>query len=661
MTPQDHVSCPRSLWVCWEPPVTLPTEPDAIVLSFLPPAVEENLERELGARFIRAREASREVRAEARRGYLSCVSRIGACVGATGRTLRQALAPTGQTSRWWYHSVSFRDCESDRTFRSLIAIHTIRTVAAKHGATHLVLVGAPWEVAAVLRSGFPVKQYKVQRRTPLWWTLVRGFGERVRYAIRALRYWAAVRRHAAPPGGPFAVVFSGFWDWSVRKDERGGVTDRYFMALPDELIRRDLGPVGWFAWFDPHYEPGKAGRSLAEVLAPLWNCEQVVLLQQSLSMGDFLTALGDFAPLGSFLRMRRWRDFRAVFRQDGLDLWPLFEHRLLHGFVNADLPHTELVALATERACRRYRPKVTLSFLEHFPYARAHYEGVRRADIGALRLAVQHCSWCHEKTFFFLDPKSELAGEPDGCAIPQPDFVCAMGTFGEELFMECGYARDRVVLTGSPRYDHIGLPDKARPGNVGNGGRNVLLVSSLDVETEIDMAEAVVEAAHGLQGMTVLLRNHPFSRIETHPRFQRLRDRLSISEATLADDLKWADLIIYTYSTVAEEALLQGKPVWQWLPLDFNGSALVEVVRVPQFGSVPALRAALQAFVANPEAFLPREQDRRLVLERLFYRDDAGAASRAAEAVCRFLCDSSTIPRFVASSAIGSASSAVER
>lgn len=655
---RDH----QQLWACWKKPTALP-EAGGILLSFLPPADEERLVGEFAGTLIRAREASTEVRAEARCWYLSLVARIGACPDETGRTLRQALASPGRSSRWWYHPVSFRDCESDRTFRHLIAIRTIQTVAARHGAKRLVLVGASWDVAAVLRSGFPVEEQGTQRRPPAWWPWVRGLAVRVRYAIRTLRHWAAVRRHAPRPGGPFAIVFSGFWDWSVRKDKRAEVADRYFMALPDELIRRDLGPVGWFAWFDPHYEPGKAGRSLAEVLAPLRNCEEVVLLQQLLSVGDLLKALGDFAPLGSFLHMRRWRDFRAVFHHDGLNLWPLFEHRLLHGFVNADLPHAALVALATERACRRYRPKVTLSFLEHFPYARAHYEGVRRADIGTLRLAVQHCSWCHEKTFFFLDPRLELAGEPDGCAIPQPDFVCAMGTFGQELFMECGYARDRVVLTGSPRYDHVGLADRARPGNVENGtlnGINVLLVSSLDVDTEIDMVEAVFEAARGLQRMNLLLRNHPFSRIEKHPRFERLMGKLKISEAPLEDDLKWAGLIIYTYSTVAEEAFLQGKPVWQWLPLDFNGSALAEVVSVPQFGSVPALRTALQGFSSNPGAFSPREQDRRLVLERLFYRDDARAVSRVAEAVRRFLCGSSSITQFVERSGIGSVSSVAE-
>ena len=138
---------------------------------------------------------------------------------------------------------------------------------------------------------------------------------------------------------------------------------------------------------------------------------------------EILKAVGDFRPLMAFLRLRTSAAFGGTFQAGGFDCAPLFSARLLRGFLDASLPHGDLVAAATERACRRYRPKVVLSFLEHFPHSRAHYEGVRQAGRGTICVAIQHASYNHEKTFLFLHPVMEFTGEPDGQPVPHPPHV----------------------------------------------------------------------------------------------------------------------------------------------------------------------------------------------------------------------------------------------
>src|SRR5207244_1348750 len=85
--------------------------------------------------------------------------------------------------------------------------------------------------------------------------------------------------------------------------------------------------------------------------------------------------------------------------------------------------------------------------------------GVKQAGPGTINYAVQHASYCSEKTFLFLDPEIEFRGRPDGAPVPHPDQVMAMGTFAQELFLKCGYAPDQVKTTGSPRYDRIRTND----------------------------------------------------------------------------------------------------------------------------------------------------------------------------------------------------------
>ncbi len=584
-----------------------------------------------------ARQASREVRHDAREMYINLVARIGVVPYSQGLTWRRALARPNEASRWWYHPVSYKDCESDPTFNSIIAVLTICSVAKKQGLKKLVLVGAPWEIAAVLKSGFVVEEKNAHCPSGPWRIYLRGVASRVLLVLRLLRQWFAICRQLELPKNSFAVVFSGFWDWSVVWDDQTkSLVDRYFKALPEELRRQGVPSIGWFTWFDPHSEPGRKHRRYKEVLSPLKGRDDVVILQRFLYPKDIIKATVDMRPLVTYLRIRRKPAFREAFRVGHLNYDHLFSERLLQGFLNASIAQFELVTLATERASKWYRPRISVSFLEHFPYSRAYYEGLRRAKTGTMSCAVQHASYSHEKTFLFFHPSLEFRGEPDGCVPPHPDYVFAMGTLGRDLFLECGYPKGCVLLTGSPRYDHVRLSSTPLPllqQRAKGEGRciRILVVSSLDVEVEVDMVEAVATAVRDMDGVKLFLRNHPFSRVEQHPRFAAYKDQIELAHGSLQENLEHADLILFTYSTAAEEAFLQGKPVWQWLPLQFNGSALSEAAAIPQFGSVAKLRDALREFSKNPVQYFPSLEMRQYALERLFYRGDGCAAKRISE------------------------------
>ncbi len=640
------------LWVCWKAPLALPG-PEATLLSFLSPSVEERLGTWRGT-LIRAREASQLVRAQAKQDYLQVVAQLGIVQrGPQGQTFRQTLAQPGQESQWWYHPVTSRDCEDEPIFDRMIAVLTIEAVAKQFGLHHLMLVGAPQEVVAVLKSCFSVQEQHAGRRGGIGWALLRGLGSRLRYLFRTIRRWAALQRLGGPPEGAFEVALSGFWDWSVWWDvTHNQMTDRYFQRLPGELTQRGLS-VGWFAWFDPSGDPGKTARRFREVLLPLTGRRDVVILQLLLRPGEIIRAVADWSALVNFLAIRREAAFVRAFKQGGFDWYPLFAGQLLRGFLDASLPHHELVALATQRACQRYKPKVTMSFLEHASYSRAHYAGVRRAEGATTCYAVQHASYNREKTFLCLHPSIELRGEPDGCAVPHPDYVCAMGSLGQQLFLDCGYSADRVLLTGSPRYDrdyNHSVESKGAvkppaptdgPGTTTEQPMCVLVASGLNVPLELDMVEALYEAVRGMAGIILRIRAHPFSRIDQHKGFAPYQHRFSLTQGPLDADLAQADVVICTYSTVAEEAFVLGKPVWQWLPLGFNGSALTEAVAIPQFGSVALLRDALRAFQANPGRFTPTAESRRQVLEQLFHQRDGKSAQRVSEAVVGALAQAS--------------------
>lgn len=624
------------LWVCWAAP-SMPVADHDVLLSFLPPSVEETVARNIQCRLIRAREVSQAVMSPARALYVDLVARIGTARCANGLTLRQALARSGRASRWWYHPVAAKDCEDDPTFNWLIALLAIRAVANQHGVKRLNLVGAPREVTAVLRGAFVVEEHGRRRASPGWWIGYCGVTSRIRFMLRLLWQIVQIRRAGGLPAGALTVAFSGFWDWSVREDQSGNLIDRYFRQLPATLARHAVS-VGWFAWFDPQWESNGSHRRLADLLAPVTCRSDVVMLQALLRPRDVLTVGLDASPIWTFLRVRHRSSFREIFRQGDMNYWPLFFPRLLGGFLDASLPQHELVELATERACHQYQPRVFLSFLEHFPHARAQYAGIHQSRRGTVSVAVQHASYSHAKTMLALHPSCEFLGEPDGHAVPHPDYVCAMGPLGQELFLGCGYAPDRVLLTGSPRYaDRRVVASRPLPtelrGDVEGRGLQILVVSTPNLDLEMDMMDAVCAAVQGVKGVRLSLRNHPVRSLDRDPRFARYRDRMQVTTGSLEEDLAQTDLVLFTYSTVAEEAILNGTPVVQWVPCGFHGSALAEVVEIPQARSVEALRKVIQDFRRDPRRFLPSPMVQQRVMERLFSLENSMASQRIIERV----------------------------
>ena len=56
---------------------------------------------------------------------------------------------------------------------------TIRLVAEQYGVKRLMLVGAPQEMADVLRGIFEVEEQRSYKAGRVWWIWLRGFASRV--------------------------------------------------------------------------------------------------------------------------------------------------------------------------------------------------------------------------------------------------------------------------------------------------------------------------------------------------------------------------------------------------------------------------------------------------------------------------------------------------
>jgi hypothetical protein len=443
----------------------------------------------------------------------------------------------------------------------------------------------------------------------------------------------ALRDYPNPPTGDCVAALFGYWDWSFAgTDPTGALVDRYFGRLPAVMRGATGRAVLWFTWFSPRVRPRT--ESLSTVVEPLRRHHDVVHLQHFVKTREAIGCALSPRTLLALGRAFANAGWRRAFRHGDIDCLPLFWSTLWREIAGVRPALQELAARATERATRRYQPMLVFEFQEMFTGACAHYEGIRRAQSGAVRCAVVHGGYSHDTGLAMIDPIRDLGGEPDGCPMPRPDVIYTMGELTRRVFVDCGFATDNVTTTGAPRYslEPAGVT-RSRSSAV-----RLLVLTTLAEEIELDLMEAAVEAARGLDFVTVTLRPHPFfaSRFESLPRFQQLAAEMKPSSGTLADALADTDVVLFSYTTAADEAFATGMPVWQWSPLGFNGSGLAEATGIPRFTTVRELRDALTRFHADSAAWIPSRQSvDRAVAELFGFRDDRAAERIVDDALAR--------------------------
>ncbi len=604
------------------------------------PAEEQKLTDSFSGTFLSGNREMNPIRETAISLYKELVTRIAA-TPCHQKTLRKILSISETQTSWWYHKVSGRGVEHDPTFNYLLQILTISQIAQREKIDQIALYGSSLEVAEVLASKYSLTRYsslqgrrKLKEKFPLLLYLYGGW-LRIRYLYHALQTQLALRQIKLSTFQP-DVVFQGFWDWSVNVNESANqVQDHYFISLPEKLEMAGFH-CAWFVWFAPHLKPGSSHRSLAETLGKAKNQEKIIFLQKFLKISDIVLISLDVRPLIRYIRFSHLKAFQALFVEKDLDFWPLFRQQLMYHFATPDIAHHTLIECASRRAFAAYLPKLSFVFQELFLYARAFYQGQLLGSPDTIQCAIQHASYNREKALMLPDPIREYQGIPDNYAIPKPNYIFAMGELGRDLFREAGFSADHVFLTGSTKYDHIRIisSDSKQPLKQENRSKiNVLLALTLNRALEFELIQAAYLVAKKLPQINLLLRSHPFAKMEDWPAYQPYRSHIFSTKGSLKEDLAQADLVLFSYSSVAEEALLLGIPAWQWVPPRFNGSVFRDIPAILSFSTLKSLEDSLQAFIENPQSFLPNQASQECVLRHCFYQADGLATQRIASKI----------------------------
>ncbi|MBF0483589.1 MAG: hypothetical protein HQL25_02670 [Candidatus Omnitrophica bacterium] len=606
------------LWICWEYP-TRDIPQDVSILSFMLPSEEIEFQKQNSSiNFIFGRQRSVGVKKIALAQYIRMVANAGIVKDKNDRTLREALKNKDGQSVWWFHKVTEKDCESSPIFDQIIQILTIKDVIREYTFKQIELFGCPLEITQVLKSKFAIIDYSRRKTKGRELLLGRALWGRFKFLLKTINDCLAVKSLRKVEGQAADIFISGFWDWSVKKDESGQINDRYFRSVPDLLLSAGK-KIGWIVWLDPNYESGQAHRSAASAVKSITQDTRFVIAQSFLKILDVLVACFRFSYFFIFMSYQKLPAFKSVFEFEEMDFYPLFKNEFRIEFLDRNIPRQELIYKSHQRFSSEFAPKVVLTFLDLFLYARAVYAGVRKGSPATKLIDMQHASCSREKVFYVIDSQKEFNGLPDGCLLPSPDKVLAMGNLGQEIFLESGFKSEQVVVTGCSRYNKL-IIGKAGTGHIsGIGTLNILIVSSMDIEKELVMVDCVSAVTALDKNLMIKLRSHPFADIRKYTGFEKYADKIKCTHGTTLDeDLKFADIVVFSYSTVGEEAFLKGKIVWQWVSEGYNGSVFRDLGIISSFSDVNGLLKLIQSYRADPIKFIPNEIDQNKVAWECF-------------------------------------------
>ena len=538
------------------------------------------------------------------------------------------LQGPGNYSRWWFLDVTEKDClwDEDTIYLTILQLMAVRLLREKYRVERVRLHGAVPAFAAALGDR-AAAQGLIAHLTR---ALAFGLLSRLLLLVEYLGMWWTLRKLPLPATEQRDVLLQGYWDWTVRPDREGRLQDRYFSDLPGQLATRGLR-VGWLVSCEAYTEPWQRGRRKRDVVAASCAHSEITLLERYLTPADVLRVVSNLRYPIQTTRVVVGRRFRNLCRVAAFDLYPLIRRQLLRAVWGSTLCRLQLVASATAGACRRLRPEVVLTAFELLLRARALYAGALAGSPRVRIWAAQHAGYSSDKTLGALDPDIELRGMPDGCAMPAPDGVFAMGELSRRIWEASGFAHENVAVTGGLRYQAVRI--ESRAAKPSGGEVSVLLAGGMCEAAHVDLCDAVLAATPGLASVRLRWRDHPNYRFSDRAGFRRFRHRMEVTSGTLSEDLAAADLVLFSQTGVAEEALLRGIPTWQWLWPGFNTSPFLDLPVIPTFTSALAMRAELQAFLQNPAAYQPSPETQQRVLRACFGDDPAGASARIADFV----------------------------
>lgn len=327
----------------------------------------------------------------------------------------------------------------------------------------------------------------------------------------------------------------------------------------------------------------------------------------------------------------RQKECRAIFSENGFSLWSQLKQSIKRAFkIHAGYILPDVIAVASH-ILGEHKPSVIISIDTADPITRIY--SLIGKKLGIPTVQIQSGAVGPEATEwqFLLD-----------------DLVMAQGKQSEEYFLYHGVSNDKILVTGSPRYDGLSSAPKEAVDkikmrfDIKEGDKIILLASSYSLEIFennlaevtsllIEMKKSVFFCASSFSNITLIVKPHPLEDVEET---RSLSSGKNIVFADPKEDIRplisACDAFVTFGSTSTLEGLILAKPT---ICPSFPGWIISD--NFTKTGAVPApqsIEELMQLFgeITNDGGggITKRHQAARIKFLETVVLDGGGGASR---------------------------------
>ena len=320
---------------------------------------------------------------------------------------------------------------------------------------------------------------------------------------------------------------------------------------------------------------------------------------------DYFLSILDLFRLFKYLHIRRRKiTDKIVF--NGLDVTKIYIHEIIKGFLSADYLYNILAYFINMRFSQKVKFNIYIQPFENYALEKLAILGIRKHKTDCKIFGFQH-AFVSRNSFKYFPSSAEKD------RIPLPDKIITMGARTRDILEKFGaYDKDMLVTGCALRQEYIGNiePLKRKRFN------RIVVPLTMVKEESIMILRFLYDSGLSETKNKVVIRCHPafsFQKFQKEIKFRIPGNFIINNDKNVKDELSEADMVLYTWSTVAVEALRLGLPA---VYLDILKPMYVD----PLFEC-----KALKRVVARKEEVLPIIENFYTMSDEDFYTEQEDA------------------------------------
>lgn len=452
---------------------------------------------------------------------------------------------------WWANPVSEKNEHVSSLYKNLSTFYTlIETLKKYDGGNKTIFIVCNKEIFEQLKdycNKNKIEIVSLENNTLIWIKEIKQlFNCSLRLFLFILRViiqktfiiyklGARVRRELKS-GKKFYVIRTWIDDRFLEKN--GSYRDAYFGKLPEYVIGQghNLLILGGIL------------KSYLKIVSRIKGVEQIPIIPE-----EFFLSFSDILPLFFHCHFKKIKTNKEILF-NGLNVTKLYDNEITKGYYDAEYRKNILRYYISRNFAKTVNFNIYIQTFENYAWEKVMILGLREGTPNAKLLGFQH-AFISRNSFKYFPGREEVN------IMPFPDRIITMGEVTKGIMERYGKFKKDIFKTGCAlRQEYLSslVPFKRKRFN------KVVVPLTMVKDESLSVMNFLYDSGIAHSGIKVVVRCHPAAPFESFSKeldFIMPDNFLVSNEKTVKDELSDTDMVLYTWTTVAVEALKMGVPI----------------------------------------------------------------------------------------------------